>query len=248
MNPRTGSMVIGLALLTVLATGRAQAQQGDVILARVDSVMSAAKDLTADQRMTLIEAGGRSKERLIRLYQKGTEKRLVRFLEPADVRGTGFLRLSDDRMYLYLPAFRRVRRIASSIKNDEFMGTDFSYEDVSQTTYGDDYSVTSVEQGEGRFILTLEPKPDSDVSYSRLRLAVDGSNWFVGRIEYFDARGKMSKTLEMTAEQKDGYWYPKRAEMVTLRTGHRTVLELENARFDTGLEDALFTERSLKRP
>ena len=246
---RVSRFVVSGSLVVVLASGMAPPQQGDAILARVDSVMNAPRDMTAVERMTLIDANGTSKERSIQMYQKGADKRMVRFITPADVRGVGFLRLAEDRMYLYLPAFRRVRRIASSIKNENFMGTDFSYEDMSQTRYGDDYAVTATETEPETLTLTLEPKDGADVSYSRLVMKVQRSNWVYTDIDYYDSRGDRVKTLKASGiERMDGYWVAQRFEMVSWKSGHRTVLELDELNFDTGLPDDFFTQRTLKRP
>jgi outer membrane lipoprotein-sorting protein len=168
---------------------------------------------------------------------------------PADVRGVGFLRLAEDRMYLYLPAFRRVRRIASSIKNQNFMGTDFSYEDMSQTRFGDDFAVTAAEAGSDTYTITLEPKVEADVSYARIVMEVQRSNWVYTRIDYYDSNGERVKTLTASdVVQTDGYWIANRLEMVSWKSGHRTVLDLEELSFDSELSDDLFTERALKRP
>ncbi|MFV1989019.1 MAG: outer membrane lipoprotein-sorting protein [Gemmatimonadota bacterium] len=238
-----------LALTTAMVPGTASAQDGNTMLARVDSVMNAPLDQTAVERMTLIDRDGSTKERELRFYQKGSEKRLVRFVKPADVRGVAFLRLADDRMYLYLPAFRRVRRIASSIKNEGFMGTDFSYEDLSQTSYSEDFEVTAVSKGSGSYTLTLERRDGADVSYARLVMEVSDADWVARKIDYFDESGERIKTYTATeVQQIDGYAYVTGMEMVSWRSGHRTVLELEELLLDSGLSDDLFTQRSLKRP
>lgn len=151
-------------------------------------------------------------------------------------------------MYLYLPAFRRVRRIASSIKNDGFMGTDFSYEDLAQTRYSPDYQVTAATRGADAYTLTLEPRDGADVSYGRLVMEVGAADWVARKIEYFDPDGEPIKTFTAAEIREiDGYAYVTRMEMVTLRSGHRTVLELEEVQLDSGLPDDLFTQRSLKR-
>lgn len=238
-----------LALTVAMAPAGARAQDGSVLLARVDSVLNAPADHSAIERMTLVDADGSTKERALQFYQRGSEKRLVQFTEPADVRGVGFLRLADDQMYLYLPAFRRVRRIASSIKNEDFMGTDFSYEDLAQTRYVPDYRVTSVSKGDGSYTLTLEPRKGADVSYGRLVMEVSDTDWVARRIDYFDPGGERVKTLTVPEVRTvDGYAHPIRLEMVTWKSGHRTILELDELRLDSGLSEGLFSQRSLKRP
>jgi len=225
----------------------ARAQDGDAILARVDSVATAPRDMEMLERMTLVDADGSTRERAVRVYQQGPERRLVRFEDPADVRDVGFLRLAADRMYLYLPAFRRVRRIASSISNEDFLGTDFTYEDLSQTTYADDYRVTGSDEGSDGYTLTLEPKSGADVSYTRLVMRVDKESWVITGIDYYDGAQHVKTLSESGLRQQNGYWYAERIEMQSRRNGHRTVLELEDVRFDAGLSDELFSERALKR-
>lgn len=226
------------------------AQDPSAVLAKVDSVQNAFDDMTANQDMILTDRGGDRKERKVRLNQKGSELRMVRFLEPADVRGVGFLRLASDRLYLYLPAFRRVRRIASSAKNENFMGTDFTYEDLSQSTYADDYEAIKLESSPNGLILTLEPRSGAEVSYSRLLLSVDPANYVVQGVDYFES-GNPDPVKRLTVEdiQKiDGYWMGRTMQMTDLKEKHSTRIELSDIEFDQGLTDRFFSERNLKRP
>ena len=235
-------------LLFIFLAGNALAQSGRVILARIDSVLNAPKDMVATENMMLIDKDGSQKVRKIKIYQKGSEKRLVRFLSPADVRGVGFLRLTKDRLYLYLPAFRRVRRIASSVKNENFMGTDFTYEDMSQGEYGKDYTAKSVRATAKQYILKLVPRPGADVSYGKLVLTADKSNNVVRKVEYYSPAGTLQKILKIDGVKKiDGYWFGTRMEMQTVKSGHRTRLELSKIQFDRGLKAGFFSERNLKR-
>ncbi|NOY78305.1 MAG: outer membrane lipoprotein-sorting protein [Calditrichaeota bacterium] len=232
----------------LLIAGSAYTQSGQTVLARIDSVLSAPKDMIAAENMTLIDKNGTQKVRKIKIYQKGSQKRLVRFLSPADVRGVGFLRLSKNRLYLYLPAFRRVRRIASSVRNENFMGTDFSYEDMSQSSYGKDYTVKSMQQTAKQVILELIPRPNADVSYGKLVLFADKSNNVVRKVEYYTPAGTLQKIMKIDDIQKiDGYWFGMRMEMQTVKNGHRTVLKQSRIQFDQGLKDSFFSERNLKR-
>ncbi|GMT46107.1 MAG: hypothetical protein IEMM0006_1939 [bacterium] len=236
--------VIVFLILTTIAN----AQTGKEILTKVDSVMNAPKDMTAIEKMTLIDNGGSEKERDTKIYQKGSEWRLVRFLKPADVRGVGFLRLASDRLYLYLPAFHKVRRIASSVKNENFMGTDFSYEDISQSSYSNDYTAKLLKKENNQYILELKPKPNADVSYEKLILYVDQSNYVYRKIEYYN-NGKQLKVLTIdNIEKIDNYWFGRKMEMRNLKKDHRTILTLTGIKFDQGLSNNVFTERNLKRP
>ncbi len=236
-------------LLAIMAARPVLAQDAATILARIDSVLNAPADRVMVEKMTLIDKNGSQKVRKIKFYQKGSELRLVRFLSPADVRGVAFLRRAEDRLYLYLPAFRRIRRIASSIKNERFMGTDFTYEDMSQSEFSRDYRAERLPDAKGQYVLQLTPLPDADVSYGRLVVYADRSNYVYRKVEYYGRDGKLQKQLLMSdIQQVDGYWVPKKMEMRDVRRNHKTILELLEVKFDQGLSDKLFTQRNLKRP
>lgn len=237
-----------LAFLLFMSAGNAFALSGNEILKRAENAMNAPADRTVTEKMVLIKADGSKKMRDIRFYQKGTDKRLVVFLSPADVKGVGFLSLSEDRMYLYLPAFRKIRRIASHIKNENFMGTDFSYEDMSKTEYTDDYAAKLEKEEEGRYVLELSPRPGADVSYSKQRMWVDIKTSIPVRTEYFSQKGRLIKILTSEEVKKvDGYWFPMKMSMETVKTGHRTNLKVMEIKHDAGLSDRFFTERNLKK-
>lgn len=218
------------------------------VLARVDSVLNAPDDMEARETMVLIDQDGTRKARELRLYQKGADLRLVQFLAPADVRGVSFLRRGDNQLYLYLPAFRKVRRIASSATREDFVGTDFTYEDLAQSTYSDEYRTTGLRVDSGQYVLDVRPRPEADVSYDRLTLRVDTSNSVLRQVQYFREGTQVKEMTVSDVTQIDGYWIGRRMEMVDQRSGHRTVLALSEVTFDQELSDALFTERYLKRP
>jgi len=109
--------------------------------------------------------------------------------------------------------------------------------------------VTTVSKETGSYTLTLERKDGADVSYARLVMEVNDADWVARKIDYFDESGERIKTYTaMEVRKIDGYAYVTRMEMVSWRSGHKTVLELEELRLDSGLSDDLFTQRSLKRP
>jgi outer membrane lipoprotein-sorting protein len=221
---------------------------GDEVLKRAEDVMNAPKDRMMKEKMTLLKSGGSKKELTIVIHQKGVDKRLIVFLSPADVKGVGFLSLTENTMYLYMPAFRKIRRIASHIKNEGFMGTDFSYEDLSETRFTDEYSATLVKEEANVYVLELTPKSGADVGYSKQRMWVDKKTFFPAKTEYFSKRDVLIKRLTSEdVEKVDGYWVPMKMTMVTLKSGHRTVLETIEVEHDSGISDQFFTKRNLKK-
>ena len=218
------------------------------ILSRVDSVVNAPQDQTMNMKLLLIDKNGNEREREIIMQQKGSDRRMGKFLAPADQKGIAFLSLPGGVMYIYLPAFKKTRRIASHVKNTKFAGTDFTYEDMEASAYCEKYDAEFVEQTADTHALRLRPKEGVDSEYSMLLLHVDKDNFIPTRIEYFDKAGKPCKVMTRTEIEKiDGYWCARRSEMADLRSGQKTIMVLETVRFDQGLSDETFTERYLQR-
>lgn len=237
-----------LAIVASLTIQAATALTGDEVLLRAEQAMNAPKDRVATEQMQLAKGNGQTRDRMIEIFQKGSDKRLLVFQSPADVKGVGFLSLSARRMYLYLPAFHKVRRIASSGTKENFAGTDFSYEDLSDTRFSENYTAVLQAQDEGKFRIALTPKPGAEVNYAQEIMWVDKQTFIPIRTEYYDADGSLVKVLTMREIEKiDGYWFPRRMTMKSIRDDHTTTLEMIRIRHDTGLEDRFFTERNLKR-
>lgn len=218
------------------------------ILKKAEDTLNAPQDRTIKEKMTLIKSDGSQKERRVVIYQKGSDKRLVVFTEPADVKGVGFLSITDNQMYLYLPAFRKIRRIASHIKNENFMGTDFSYEDMSETKFSDEYSARLEKEETNQYLLELTPLPEADVSYAKLNMWVDKNTFIPVKTEYFSKQGKLIKRfVAEEIKNVDGYWFAMKAKMETLKSGHQTVLEVLEIQHDAGISDKFFNKRNLKK-
>jgi hypothetical protein len=133
------------------------------------------RDIKSDMTMRLINKKGKERKRKIRVIRKGEERQIMWFLEPADVKGTSFLKIekegSFDDMRLYLPAFKKVRRITSSAKSDKFMGSDFTYEDMT-TREIEDYTYKlfgdSTIDNMDCYSIESSPKEKTDTDYGRV--------------------------------------------------------------------------------
>ena len=236
-----------LALLPLLA-GTALADEAADMLKKIDDGMTESKDQVSTLKMILEDADGKTKTRTIKIKQKGNTLRLIKFVEPAEVKGVGFLVKSDEEMYLYMPDFGKVRRIASHVQGDDFMGSDFSYSDIGSTQYVEKYSAKLLGKEAKTARLELTPKKGKDVPYGKLELSVDTEHWQATVVKYFDKQGKLWK--EMTSsEYKDvkGHWVPHRIRMQDHKKKHATIMEMSDIAFDTGLKDKDFSKRKLKR-
>jgi outer membrane lipoprotein-sorting protein len=198
--------------------------------------------------MTLKDASGNTKVRELQSKAKGSNLRLTKFVRPAEVKGVSFLVKSADEMYLYMPEFGKVRRIASHVKNENFMGTDFSYNDMGSSGYAEDYQA-KVTRREGKKVhLELVPKKPQDTEYGKLSMLVDTESYLPLRIQFFDKKGTLWK--EMTQERIEkvsSYWVARTITMRDLKKKHSTTMEVKDLSFDTGLGDGDFSKRQLKR-
>ena len=242
------TMLMTALILTVFYQVQAQELSALEVLKKSDSVINAPKDQDIKMRLILIDKNGDEKERELSMLQKGGEKRMIKFLSPADQRGIAFLDLPDDMMYLYLPAFKKVRRIAGHIKNQKFAGTDMTYDDMGTLNYAEEYNPELIEKKEGIYVLELTPKEGVQKDYSKLMMWVRGDNFYQIKIEYYDKSGKLVKRMERRKIEKvDNYWLAKEFEIHDFSDDHRTRAVLMDVKFDTGLQDQIFSQRYLKR-
>lgn len=219
------------------------------VLMKADAVVNAPADQEVTLEMILIDDAGNETRRGARMWQKGSDRRLIKFTSPAEQKGIGFLDLPDGVMYLYMPAFKKVRRIASHITNTSFAGTDFTYDDMAAINYADGYSPTLIESDPaGPYVLELVPREDVTSDYSKLVMSVRRDNFYPVRIEHYSQDGELWKVMERTGiENTDGYWVAREAEMSDLQKAHKTRMVLGEIKFDQGLSDDFFTQRYLKR-
>lgn len=252
------------ASVAVLLPAAGTASSGvdpDVVMRAIDE-----RPRGGDQTMTttfrLVRKGGEERVRRLRTYWKDYRdlrgdlysKRLAVFDSPPDLEGTAFLvfsyldpELEDDR-WAYLPALRKVRRIAGGDRGQSFFGTDLSYEDLAERNAEEDiheYLRTDILEGRIHHLIESTPR-DTSFPYSKRRLWVDPESSTVSRIEYFDRQGREQKVLILEWQSVDSIWAWKRLEMQTLRTGHRTIVEVEKVLHGQGLGDALFSESALQ--
>ncbi|MEW6515351.1 MAG: outer membrane lipoprotein-sorting protein [candidate division FCPU426 bacterium] len=241
--------LIGLACLLLaapLALAAEETLTGGQILSKVDDVFMAPKDKTVTTTMVLRDKQGNEKTRTLRLEEKGQDKRLTKFLTPKDQKGIAFLSLPGERMYLYLPAFKKTRRIASHVKNQRFAGTDFSYEDMEPKRYSEKWNAQRLPDEGDAYVLELALKPGQTSEYSRIKMWVGQDNFYTRRSEYYDQSQQLYKVMTLSdIRQQGGYWEAFEKTMQDVRTQHESRMKTDEIKFDTGIPDSHFTEQYL---
>ncbi|MDX8383114.1 MAG: outer membrane lipoprotein-sorting protein [Ghiorsea sp.] len=183
------------------------------------------------------------------------DKTLIIFDNPRDVKGTAFLshthKMDADDQWLYLPALKRVKRISSSNKAGPFMGSEFAYEDIaSQEIEKYTYKYIGDETFDGRDHFKVELVPTNAKSgYKRQVAWFDKAEYRVWKIDFYDRRGGLLKTLTYSNYQQylNKFWRAASLDMINHITGKSTSLNFTNYVFAVGTSEADFTSNRLKR-
>jgi outer membrane lipoprotein-sorting protein len=247
-----GALVAAPALAeTPEAKGLAIAQEAD----RRDEGWG---DSAATMQMILRNRQGEEATREIRSraleVKDDGDKSLIIFDQPKDVEGTALLtwshKVEDDDRWLYLPALKRVKRIAGNNKSGPFMGSEFAFEDLgSQEVEKYTYKYLRDEELGGELCYVVERYPvDKSSGYTRQVMWIDQSEYRAQKIEFFDRKQSLLKTLEFKdyAQYLDQYWRPARMDMVNHQTGKSTTLLFRDYKFRNGYSDRDFDQASLK--
>jgi outer membrane lipoprotein-sorting protein len=239
-----------IVLLSILPALPGAAQDSGLsaidILNRVDDMVNGAKDQSYTMKIVLVDKNGAEKTQELLMLQKGKNKRLAKILSPASQKGIGFLSLPDDVQYLYLPAFGKAQRIASNIKLTSFAGTDFTYEDMGTGSQADRWDPKIVQQDQNATVLEMTPKPGASSDYSRILMWIRPDSFVAVRVEYYDKGGKLLKILVREKLQRvQGYWVAMETTMEDVKKRHKTKMIISDMKFDTGLPDERFTDRSM---
>jgi outer membrane lipoprotein-sorting protein len=237
-------------LACLLPVTAARAETGNEVLGLVDQAINSFTDGTFESKLKIYEPNGTARELAFTTYQKVPGKRLVRFSGPGEVKGMGVLVEDKDTMYVYLPGFQKVRRVGTHVKNQTFMGSDFSYEDMSNTRYGAIYDAKLVSQDDKQWEIELAVKPGVEIEYPRVKMWVLKQAHQPSKILFQDASGKTLKTQEFLDYKQDGanHWGPSRLVVTDhRRNNHKSEIVFTGVKLNTGLKDDLFTQRSLLR-
>jgi hypothetical protein len=255
-------LILLMLFLVIGPVARALAASPDEIIQKSQAAFFyPGADFKARVMMKLISPGGQERVRemtMLRLntgQAGGEQKYFMYFFQPAEVKDMTFMVFKypakDDDRWLFVPAINMVRRIAMQDKQASFVGSDFTYEDVSGRDLGDDVHEVAREEvlnGKECFVVKSTPKADSAGYGSKLSW-IDKASFLPLQEEYHDRAGSTVRvfTADEVKEVKGFPTITKRT-MKNLQSGHRTEVSYVSQDYNVGLEDSLFSERFLRQP
>jgi hypothetical protein len=223
--------------------------------------MSLTGSLSAITRLSITEKNGTSRFRTISMttksYPEGVEKRLIKFIEPADVRGTAMLVIDNrdvaDEMWIYLPALKKTRRIVSSEKGKSFMSSEFSNADMSSPTLSDFVCKHSGESGvNNQWIIESKPVSEEkadEYGYTKKVSFISMDNSQVKKMEFYNFDNELFKIIEIKSiyPLPDGKFLVRDMTANNLSTGRKSEIIMSNINEGTKADDSMFTLQNLER-
>lgn len=223
-------------------------------------------DSTSDTTMTLTNKSGQQRIRktfgTTKLDTNGLDnKRMTRFLEPADVKGTVSLLIEhsdkDDDIWIYLPSVKKVRRLISSNKKDSFVGTDFSYGDVIGHKVKEwNHTLVKEEDVDGKPCYVIESTPKdatvkTNTGYSKRIGWIQKDNFVTVKAVAYDEAGELLKEAKYShwkeVDTVKHKWQAGILEAKNLQTGHSTVITIDQFKVNNGVKDDFFTTRYMEQ-
>ena len=252
-------IVVVLMCFLFEVSAETSTQQGLVIVQEADRRDTGWEDSKADMIMTLRNRHGEESVRHVRVrnleVQGDGDKSLSIFDKPRDIKGTAVLTwshaLEPDDQWIFLPALKRVKRIASKNKSGPFVGSEFAYEDIaSQEVEKYTYNYLGEEECGNLECFVIERKPAYEYSgYTRQLVWYDKDHYRIQKIDYYDRKDTLLKTLTLSDYKQylDKFWRASVMFMNNHQTQKQTRLEWENYSFKNGFSDRDFDTNTLKR-
>ena len=229
----------------------------------------AADDMKARISMELIDKDGRKRLRELTMLRKddqdggepsfakaseGRQKYFIYFLQPADVKDMTFMVYKypdkDADRWLFIPAIDLVKRIAANDKFSSFVGSDFTYEDISGRNPNEDtHTFLRTDKLDGKDCFVVESTPKQPSEYAKRISWIDTTNFLPLKEEFYDKQNELYRQFEAGEIQEiDGIPTVTRRIVKNVKSGHRTEVSFEEIKYNLGIEDDIFSERYLRRP
>lgn len=248
----TGRSLLALLIVFSMTTVLFAEMTGKEIMSKTKDVQEVKASWSLSEQ-TITTSGGSKRTFAIESWAKDkNDKQLMIYRTPARVRGVKFLFLDEgDEIYTYFPKTDRVRHLASHMKRQKMMGSDFSYEDMSLGDLDEDYKSfkllkTEKEAGEDCYVVEAIPS-SSGPHYSKMIVWVDKKNFVTRKTDYFEDGKLLKRLLLSDIRMIDRIPTAMMIEMTNLQDGGTTTLLIKEMKYNVNPADSLFTVRNLKK-
>lgn len=212
--------------------------------------------------LKIMNAAGKERLRTISTATRkfgDVSKTLMKFIEPADVRGTTLLvfdyEKKDDDMWIYMPALRKVRRIVSSEKGKNFMGSEFTNADMSKPTLDDfNYKLLGEETVDGKACWKVESACknedlEDDYGFSKRVSYIEKDNYLTHKVEYYDLDGELLRVeiISDYKKQSNGEYFAFYMEMKNVQNNRRSIMTVDKFQLGSNLSEAQFSPSMLDK-
>ncbi len=241
------TLTLGLGLFSMPAI--AEEPDGDAIIASMDEITDRAQDQVFKYHVVTQEPAKKEpREMTFTVKLKGV-KSLTEFESPGDVKGTRVLVMSRSQMYIYLPSFKKVRRIASHVTEQGFMGTTLTQEDMATLKFGELFDGKVLSSDDTSYVVEATAKEGVETGMSKLVFTVRKADFLPTKIEYFNSKGEKARTMTRTDYTCEGDVCTAKVMRMTDHTRNDAWTELRRLEWEvnTGLDDGIFSVRELQR-
>jgi outer membrane lipoprotein-sorting protein len=239
----TGPYIFIVFVVFCFGTFNVSGQDAVELLKNMDDLMLSPKDKQGNVKIILTNKQGKEKIREATMKQKGSDYRLYRYTQPESQAGIATLSIPDGIMWLYMPAFKKPKKITLLAKSQAFTGTDFSYEDMEAKSYSERFIPELIATTDETYQLNLIPISEKS-DYSKIILTIDKTNYYPVLMEYFKKDRKI-KEATYKYQKVGNYWNAEEVIMTDLKKNHSTKIVLTDVVFDQGLTEEDFTLESL---
>jgi len=248
---------VAIAALSLAAHAEALTDANEIIEKANAAAYYMGADGRSEVRMIITDAQDRQQRRQFTVLRRdveelGDQQFLVVFSQPSDVRGTVFLVDKhvdrDDDRWLYLPGLDLVKRISAGDKRTSFVGAHYFYEDVSGRSHNEDRHEL-IETTDTQYVLRHTPLDPASVEFASYVTWIDRGTFLPMKIEYTNPAGDVYRRVEvLEIEDVDGIPTVTTSRVSDLLTGGQTDMQFRFIKYDVGLDEQVFTERSLRTP
>jgi len=233
-----------ISIFLLFAIGLTGSETATSVLSKMDQTLYSIKDKKADVEMVMINLkSGAKKIKKAKYYQKGLDKILFRYTYPKSDAGIATLTIPG-AVYLYLPMFKKPKKITNLAESNAFNKSDFSLEDMNTKSYSELYTPKLLAPNAQAYLLELIPK-DKNSSYSKLVVSIHKTRYYPLKIDYYTLKGERLKTATYEYINIGNSWVSNTVVMTNHKKNHRTKFIMTNIKVNSGLKDDLFSVENM---